>query len=389
MGRSLFERELVNCYKNGNLNDLHDRVRQDVKGVQVWQQVDHVVMLDEIMRQKGDDTLIAILQHLRLGNCTEADKLTLDKYVLSNDDCSSDTKALTCVSRWAESLDKGCPLIVYTNIARDQHNVRMADAFAMETGQEYHIYYSRDLKGCGRSKRQLTGLAAEVAWDIPVKEANDLGGHMLYIPGMAVFCTENIATELGISNGSHGQLVSVVYEDHGGCRYAISADVDFESYNNTSPTAPNSHRITLKPVGHPVHYSLPGSTKVYTANRWQLPLIPAFAFTSHNTQGRSLDYCCIDLASCASIQSVYVMLSHVRSLNGLCILRPFPLSRIKNHISEELHTELKRTQEKADRTKAFSRHHLSWFYEIIPEHFIDHLREPDFPIQDILPSMEV
>ncbi|KAJ6568520.1 hypothetical protein B0H19DRAFT_875301, partial [Mycena capillaripes] len=75
----------------------------------------------------------------------------------------------------------------------------------------------------------------------------------------------------------------------------------------------------------------------------QLPLIPAYAFTSHNAQaqGRSLDVCCIDLASCPTIQSAYVMLSRVRSLSGLCILCPFNLDRIQNHISQELREELK------------------------------------------------
>ncbi|KAJ7662877.1 hypothetical protein B0H17DRAFT_903887, partial [Mycena rosella] len=65
-------------------------------------------------------------------------------------------------------------------------------------------------------------------------------------------------------------------------------------------------------------------------------------FTSHNAQGRSLDVCCIDLASCTTIQCAYVMLSRVRRLEGLCILRPFGLQRIRNHISEELRMELKR-----------------------------------------------
>ncbi|KAJ6576134.1 hypothetical protein DFH09DRAFT_841010, partial [Mycena vulgaris] len=73
----------------------------------------------------------------------------------------------------------------------------------------------------------------------------------------------------------------------------------------------------------------------------QLPLIPAFAFTSHNAQGRSLDVCCIDLASCPTVQSAYVMLSRVRRLKGLCILRPYRLDRIRSHISEELRNELK------------------------------------------------
>ncbi|KAJ6512934.1 hypothetical protein C8R45DRAFT_772682, partial [Mycena sanguinolenta] len=66
-------------------------------------------------------------------------------------------------------------------------------------------------------------------------------------------------------------------------------------------------------------------------------------FTSHNSQGRTLGYACIDLASCRSIQSAYVMLSRLRSLKGLCILRPFKLSRIQNHISEELRAEMERT----------------------------------------------
>ncbi|TRM56484.1 hypothetical protein BD626DRAFT_357201, partial [Schizophyllum amplum] len=66
-------------------------------------------------------------------------------------------------------------------------------------------------------------------------------------------------------------------------------------------------------------------------------------FTSHNSQGRSLHAACIDLASCRSIQSAYVMLSRVRSLKGLCILRPFNISKIKTHISQELRHELKRT----------------------------------------------
>ncbi|KAJ6473030.1 hypothetical protein C8R45DRAFT_753988, partial [Mycena sanguinolenta] len=66
----------------------------------------------------------------------------------------------------------------------------------------------------------------------------------------------------------------------------------------------------------------------------QLPLNPAFAFTSHNSQGRTLDAACIDLVSCVSIQSAYVMLSRLKSPKGLCILRTFRLNVIQNHISE-------------------------------------------------------
>jgi hypothetical protein len=210
-------------------------------------------------------------------------------------------------------------------------------------------------------------LAAEVAWSIPVKEANDLGGKVPFVPGMPVFCTENIATELGISNGSPGTLIFIVYEEVEGRRYAISANVDFKAYKNSNPDVLHPHRVTLKTCTTDIHFRLEGSEKIYHATRSQLPLIPAFAFTFHNAQGRSLDVCCIDLASCTSIQSAYVMLSRVRSFEGLCILRPFRLDRIQNHISQELREELRRTELKATETKSYSRERLSWFYEVIPE----------------------
>ncbi|KAJ6597606.1 hypothetical protein DFH09DRAFT_868187, partial [Mycena vulgaris] len=124
----------------------------------------------------------------------------------------------------------------------------MAEAFAASTGQGCPIYHSKDTRGRGGKRRQLTGLVAEVAWAVPVKEANDLGGKVPYVPGMPVFCTENIATELGISNGSPGTLVSVIFEEVEGRRYAISAEVDFRAYKNSDPDAPYPHRVTLKPV---------------------------------------------------------------------------------------------------------------------------------------------
>ncbi|KAJ4498549.1 hypothetical protein C8R41DRAFT_757042, partial [Lentinula lateritia] len=67
-------------------------------------------------------------------------------------------------------------------------------------------------------------------------------------------------------------------------------------------------------------------------------------FTLHNAQGCSMDVACIDFASCHSIQSAYVMLSCVHSLKGLCILWPFGINKIRNHILEELRSELKRTE---------------------------------------------
>ncbi|KAF7344176.1 ATP-dependent DNA helicase [Mycena venus] len=235
------------------------------------------------MRQKDDPLLISVLKRLRKGVCTAEDKERLDK--------------------WISKPDTACPLIVCTNAARDHHNEKMAETFATATGQGCHIYHGKDTRGRGRKRHQLTGLAAEVAWAVPVKEANDLGGKVPYLPGMPVFCTENIATELGISNSSPGALISTVYEETEGRRYAISAE------------------------------------------------------------GRSMDVCCIDLANYPTIQSAYVMLSW-------------------NHISEELRNELKRTDLKAEITKAYSRERLSWFYSLVPDGQIRLLTQEDVKLEE-------
>ncbi|KAF8212165.1 hypothetical protein K438DRAFT_1662825 [Mycena galopus ATCC 62051] len=60
------------------------------------------------------------------------------------------------------------------------------------------------------------------------------------------------------------------------------------------------------------------------------------------------------------------MLSRVKSLKGLCILRPFRLDKIQNHISEELRQELLRTEALERNTLAASRTRLDWYYSVFP-----------------------
>ncbi|KAF8592083.1 hypothetical protein K439DRAFT_1244574, partial [Ramaria rubella] len=105
-------------------------------------------------------------------------------------------------------------------------------AFAGATNQEFHFYYSSDTKGLGKCKHLLQNAAAIAAWNAPVKSAGDLSGCLPLIPGMPVFLTVNLATELGLSNGSEGTLVSVKYELRHGRHYTISAEVDIHSYTN-------------------------------------------------------------------------------------------------------------------------------------------------------------
>ncbi|KAF8592082.1 hypothetical protein K439DRAFT_1289871, partial [Ramaria rubella] len=63
-------------------------------------------------------------------------------------------------------------------------------------------------------------------------------------------------------------------------------------------------------------------------------------YTAHNSQGRSLNSACIDLSSCPTISCAYVMLSRLRSLEGLSILRPFSFDKIHRHAPQDMPKEL-------------------------------------------------
>ncbi|KAH7931399.1 hypothetical protein BV22DRAFT_991024, partial [Leucogyrophana mollusca] len=61
--------------------------------------------------------------------------------------------------------------------------------------------------------------------------------------------------------------------------------------------------------------------------------------TAHKSQGQTLDKAIVDIESCGGTESPYVMCSRVTSLDGLLILRPFKISKITSHQSEDARRE--------------------------------------------------
>jgi hypothetical protein len=97
--------------------------------------------------------------------------------------------------------------------------------------------------------------------------------------------------------------------------------------------------VPVLPVPHHFTYvSYLG--KKFPISRLQLPLLPAYSYTDYKSQGRTLSHAVVDLASAKNLQGVYVMLSCVKTLDGLAVLRPFEPKKIKQRLSQELRTEL-------------------------------------------------
>ncbi|KZV97596.1 hypothetical protein EXIGLDRAFT_581814, partial [Exidia glandulosa HHB12029] len=64
--------------------------------------------------------------------------------------------------------------------------------------------------------------------------------------------------------------------------------------------------------------------------------------TTHKAQGETMESAIVDLQGCRGSEAPYVMVSRVKSLQGLLILRPFAFSKISCRNSQELRLELDR-----------------------------------------------
>ena len=177
---------------------------------------------------------------------------------------------------------------------------------------------------------------------------------------MPVLITHNIATELHISNGSIGRLVKVVYEDE---------EQSYDTTTISNPTFPSNTVYVRKPLYRLVQlpqcklasgltdlqptfipimpeqkrskWILNQSSLLHqkrllhnkttiTITRCQLPLIPAYALTTHKCQGKTLESGVIDIVpppyAKPDLAQTYVPISRFPSLEAMAILRPFPRS---------------------------------------------------------------
>jgi ATP-dependent DNA helicase PIF1 len=61
-------------------------------------------------------------------------------------------------------------------------------------------------------------------------------------------------------------------------------------------------------------------TACKTLTRIQIPLIVAWAVTSHKIQGSTLDAAVMDIANCFELNQAYMIFSRVKSLDGVFLL---------------------------------------------------------------------
>lgn len=158
--------------------------------------------------------------------------------------------------------------------------------------------------------------------------------------GMPVMVTTNIDVHGGIVNGSIGTVRAIHYTQlENGDRVLSHCVVHIPTA--TAPQMPGlgDHEFPIFPDTVSVFYRGSKSKQSISFRRTQVPLIPAFAMTAHKSQGQTLDKAVIDLTTCHGTEAPYVMISRVRRLDDLLILRPFAFSRIKCRMSQDSRRE--------------------------------------------------
>ncbi|KAF5331108.1 hypothetical protein D9619_005958 [Psilocybe cf. subviscida] len=315
-----------------------------MNGVLLWREVTQVITLIKNQRQAGDLTYAAFLSRIRVGSCSGF------RHTLTGSSVRDDLNYL--LDRVIDKLDpdtlvlfKDAPIIVGNKVTRDILNAKRIKSHAADLCQKVELYYSADTI---KRASAPTGIR-KMLWDIPSSDNNESFGRLPLFAGMKVMVTENIAFPFGIVNGSEGVIRSIQYnENSSGNKTAVVAYVHIPGCKVHLPGL-GLDVVPIFPVSTRIEYDIqlrPGHA-VTGFTRKQLPLVPGYVYTDFNSQGRTLERAIVDLYT-ARGQGIYMMLSRVKSLSGLAILRWFPPNKVFGRLPEELREELERIRMLSD-----------------------------------------
>ena len=204
-----------------------------------------------------------------------------------------------------------------------------------------------------------------------------LPGYLPLISGMPVLLQENIACEVGLSNGTQGIFRELIYDPtseltNGSDEGVFTTDTAFVRNAKYAlveiPKSKTKKLDSLDPLIIPIPviektfdvnleklYADRGSImKIFkdiklkttiSVKRKTLPLIPAYSITTHKSQGQTLPKIVIDLnmpSGMVEVASAYVPLSRVQQLTDLIILQGFSISALQVKPSKGQIPELNR-----------------------------------------------
>ncbi len=205
-------------------------------------------------------------------------------------------------------------------------------------------------------------------------KTDDLPGLLPLVPNMPILLTENICTQLGLTNGTTGIFRSLIYEPEEDeissemnddlifptdttifIRKPLCAIIEIESSKIDGifddlepkmipiPLSQGYFTISSKEIFPDSLRNLMQNPFNVTIKRTQFPFVPGNVITTYKAQGQTIPKVIIDLVlppyvSKFEIAAAYVPLSRVKSLEDILILRNFKFESIS--MKPTLHQKL-------------------------------------------------
>ena len=156
---------------------------------------------------------------------------------------------------------------------------------------------------------------------------------------MKVMVTENIETDLDLTNGARGEIIDIIL--HPDELPIVDAPVVHLKYmpayilvklSRTRATALEgleANVIPIEPVttSYQIKIQRDGKLTQKTVRRCQYPMTAAYAFTDYRSQGQTLPYVIVDIGSpptgTLSLFNLYVALSRSSGWDTIRLLRDF------------------------------------------------------------------
>ena len=312
-------------------------------GAHLWKQVNKIVFLDQQMRCT-DQAYLNLLNRLREGKCTDVDVEMLRGRIVGQ------SVNITSIDD-APIITPGNELVMAIN-----------KLFIEHYSQHTRVYISTaiDYTGKKNNRKHIPKKVARHIKDWASTKTKGLPRELELFVGMPVNITYNIATELGITNGTAGVVRSI----HFGNGEIISGDRGYHHLKHTPEyVIVELEGVNMKPLdGLPPNHvpiylhsesfqvSMPGRKRSVNVNRRHFPIVPRFGCTAHKSQGQTLRKAIIDLVPITrrsnGIEFAYVPLSRVRRLEDLTILRHFDPAILKAKVKEGCEEMMKEYKER-------------------------------------------
>ena len=283
----------------------------------LWQENFNFHELKHIVRQK-DQQFAQLLNRVRKAQITDDDESTLKQRVTMLDNPEHFTDALH---------------VYGTNHQSDQYNATMLEKLTTHK----HIIRSSDI-----TKDRHTCQVQLSLEGMKRTDTGGLSGTLTVAENAFVRLTSNIDVADGLANGIRGIIRSIVTNDQG---FVTAILVRFDDTKVGQKAKTSSQYKSRYPDAVPIYrHGVPFQHKNITVFRSQFPLVLAWASTIHSVQGLTVDRIVVDLSKIFAAGQAYVVLSRVKTLEGLQILN---YKRSAFRTDKRVEQEMIRLQSKA------------------------------------------